>query len=276
MNNGPRENGRIRETVVLVTGGAGGIGRAVCEALAREGARLAVADRDDDGIRDTLSAIRRIRPGADPIGLTTDIADAGSVERMADGVLDRFGRIDSLIAAAGILRGSGRSPKPLAQISLDEYNDVIGINLRGTFLTNRAVLPTMIRQKSGQIINIASTSGRKGRAFDSVYCASKFGVIGLTESLSKEVEHHGIRVQAVLPDAVETPLWRQNGPIPCPPGSLQPDRVAAVILFLLGLPEDISIPSPVLMPVRSGLRRREPGEKAGDALTEDERSGENR
>jgi len=246
--------GRLSGSVAIVTGGAGGIGRSACEALAREDANLVVVDVDPSQIEETLRIVNAIGGHGERLGWVTDIRDERSVDEMVQRTLERFGRIDILVAAAGILRGKGRSPKPMAQISLDEWNDVIGTNLRGTFLTNRAVLPAMVRQRAGQILNISSTSGRKGRPFDSVYCASKFGVIGFSESLAKEVEHYGVKVHVILPDAVDTPLWKQNGPIACPPASLTPARIAQVILFLLLLPKDTLIPTPLIMPFRSGHR----------------------
>jgi 3-oxoacyl-[acyl-carrier protein] reductase len=248
---------RLSGSTAIVTGAAGGIGRAVCDALAREGANIAVADVDASQVEDAVRAATTVGTGGERLGLVVDVRNAQSIEQMVQRTHDRFGRIDILVSAAGILRGRGRSPKPMAQISVDEWDDVIGTNLRGTFLTNRAVLPVMIRQKAGQILNISSTSGRRGRAFDSVYCASKFGVIGLTESMAKEVEHYGIKVHVVLPDAVNTPLWQQNGPIPCPPGSLTPARVAGIILFLLLLPRDTMVPAPVVIPFRGGLSKPE-------------------
>jgi len=257
MTEGTRAAGRLSGAVTLVTGGASGIGRAVCEALAREGATVVIADLDASRVQEAVHAVDGIGTGGERLGVVVDIRDERSVDEMVQRTLDQFGRIDILVAAAGILRGKGRSPKPMAQISLDEWNDVIGTNLRGTFLTNRAVLPIMIRQKAGQILNISSTSGRKGRAFDSVYCASKFGVIGLSESMAKEVEHYGIKVHVLLPDAVNTPLWSQNGPIPCPQAALTPSRVAQVILFLLLLPQDTMVAAPVVVPFRGGSRSLE-------------------
>ena len=96
----------------------------------------------------------------------------------------------------------------------------------------------MIKQRSGHIINISSTSGIQGRAFDAAYCASKFGVIGLSHSLVEEVGHYGIRVNVLLPDAVNTPIWDQNGPLRRPEEALPPERVAELVSFILALPKD--------------------------------------
>jgi NAD(P)-dependent dehydrogenase (short-subunit alcohol dehydrogenase family) len=140
-----------------------------------------------------------------------------------------------------------------------EWDEVIDTNLKGTFLSNHAVLPTMIRQRRGQIVNISSTSGRQGRAYDSAYCASKFGVIGLSEALAQEVLQYNIRVQVILPDAVDTPLWHQNGPIPRPAGALPVARVADLIVYLLKLPGDCLLVNPVIAPFRTRRRMAQPG-----------------
>lgn len=170
------------------------------------------------------------------------------MKAMAERTVEAFDRIDILVATAGILRGTGSTPRPLANVSLDEWEQVLGVNLRGMFLSNRAVLSTMLKQRAGNIVNISSVSGRQGRAFDAPYCASKAGVIGMSESLAEEVRNSGIRVQIVAPDAVDTPLWDQNGPVPRPPNALGPERVAELIVYLLAQPPDTVIPSVVVAP----------------------------
>jgi NAD(P)-dependent dehydrogenase (short-subunit alcohol dehydrogenase family) len=175
---------------------------------------------------------------------------------MAQKTLERFGRIDCLVASAGILRVGG-SLKTIADTSLDDWNAVIETNLTGVFLSNQAVLTAMMEQKQGDIVNISSTSGKQGRPFDGPYSASKFGIIGLSESLAEEVSSHGVRVQTVLPDAVETPFWDQNGPAALKPVNvLPPDRVAEFILFLMDLPRDTYLPNPVIAPMKQRRKRR--------------------
>jgi len=137
------------------------------------------------------------------------------------------------------------------QMNTEAWDEVININLRGTFLSNRAVLPSMLQQRSGQIINIASKSALKGRAFDSAYCASKFGVIGLSQSLAEEVGPKGIRVQTVLPGAFESSIWSQNRSIPHPQGLPPVERVADLVLYLLTLPQDTICPQIIVEPVRA-------------------------
>jgi len=140
--------------------------------------------------------------------------------------------------------------------SLEDWDAIIEINLTGTFLSNRAVLPAMMAQKQGDIINMSSTSGRQGRPFDGAYCASKFGIIGLSESLAEEVGRHGIRIQTVLPDAVETPLWNQNGPAALkPPQTIPPERVAQLVCYMLALPRDTYLLNPVIAPCKTRKKR---------------------
>jgi NAD(P)-dependent dehydrogenase (short-subunit alcohol dehydrogenase family) len=164
--------------------------------------------------------------------------------------LAQHGRIDILIAAAGILRPSNGAVRHLADMPRQEWEEIISTNLTGTFLTNRAVLPQMIEQGSGQVINVSSTSGRRGYAYDSAYCASKFGVVGMTEALAAEMRPHGIRVQLLLPGAVETPMWAQNGPIPRPERVLPVERVADLVAFLVTLPADTECTETVIEPRR--------------------------
>ncbi|MDY7012193.1 MAG: SDR family oxidoreductase [Cyanobacteriota bacterium] len=251
---------RLQDRVAIVTGGTGGIGRATCQALAAEGAKIVIVDRFEDRIEELQKDLKETE-GSNPetLGLALDVAREADMEAMARQTQDRFGRIDFLITCAGILRAPGSLPKPMVEVSEEEWDVVIDINLKGVFLSNRAVLPAMIAQKSGTILNLSSTSGRQGRAHDAPYCASKFGVIGLSESLAEEVRLYGIKVQAILPDAIDTPLWEQNGPIK-PEYALPPERVADLIVYMLTLPADTLLVAPAIAPFRTrGNRRRGKG-----------------
>ncbi len=255
--------GKLEGQIAIVSGGSSGIGRATCYALSREGASVVVVDINREAIQQTLDELNKAGKAQGFMGITADVRQENDMQEMVDKTLEAFGRIDILVHCAGILRGQGGTPKIMAQISTDEMNNVIDTNLKGTFLCNRAVLPTMIKQRSGKIINLSSTSGRKGRAFDSVYCASKFGVIGLSESLSEEVRQYGIKVQIVLPDAVDTPLWDQNSPIKAPDYSLPPERVADLIVYMLALPDDTIFENVVISPFKTRRRKIKPIEEEG-------------
>lgn len=249
---------RLRGRVAVVTGAGSGIGRAVSLALVGAAARVAAVDVREEAARETAAMACRQSAHGDEDGILPLVADVRSEEAtaaMAERTLERFGRIDALVACAGILRPRGVRPKAVHDTTPAEWSEVIETNLTGTFLSNRAVLPAMIRQRSGQIVNVSSTSGLRGRALDGAYCASKFGIVGLTESLADEVRPYGIRVQVILPDAVATPLWRQNGPFGAPPDALAPERVAEVVLLLMALPED-TILHPGVVSSFHGRRRR--------------------
>jgi len=240
---------------VIITGGASGIGRASAHRMAKAGAKIAIVDINQTNIDATLAELAAQFSGVETIGIKTDIRLPDQVDAMAAKVNETFGRIDILVHSAGILRPAGASPRILPQMETAECDALIDINLKGTFLCDRAVLQYMMAQRSGQILNIASTSGLKGIAFDSVYCASKFGVVGLTESLAEEVRQFGVRVHLLLPDAVATPLWDTNI-AGAPAGSLTPDRVAHVIEFMLCLPEDMILPNVVVSPFKSRRRKK--------------------
>jgi 3-oxoacyl-[acyl-carrier protein] reductase len=249
---------KLAGRVIVVTGGGSGIGRATSLALAREGADVVVVDVNEAGIEQTLAELNGPDGPGKHIGIVADVGDEGDMERMARRTLETFERIDGLVAGAGILRGRGSWPRPLVEISTEEWDQVLRTNLRGTFLSNRAVLPAMIRQKRGDIVNISSVSGRQGRPHDAPYCASKFGIVGMSESLAEEVRRLGVRVQLILPDAVATPIWSQNGPVPAPVDALPPERVADLIVFLIAQPPDTLLLSPVIAPFRSRARGRRP------------------
>jgi 3-oxoacyl-[acyl-carrier protein] reductase len=239
--------------VAIVTGGGSGIGKATCMALAAEGVSIVVADVHGPAIEDTLKVIAS-NEQLSHLGLICDLRFASDTEQMVKSVLGRFRTIDILVHCAGILRMKGTSPKPLVEMTTTEWDTVLDTNLTGTFNVNRAVLPTMIANRYGQIINLSSTSGRHGRAHDSAYCASKFGVIGVTEAIAEEVRPYGVKVQTVLPDSVNTPFWQQNGPIPAPADALAPCRVADLILYLLNMPEDAILVNPVITSFRTRKR----------------------
>jgi NAD(P)-dependent dehydrogenase (short-subunit alcohol dehydrogenase family) len=246
---------------IIVTGGTGGIGLATCRAAARAGASVVVADVNADRIAAAVQELTSLaNPQAGHLGIPVDIRREPDNQKMAQAALGRFGRIDGLVACAGVLRKRGTAPKPLVKTTIEEWDEVLDINLKGVFLSNQAVLPAMIKQRSGVIINISSVSGLEGRAHDGPYCASKFGVIGLTQSVADEVRTYGVKVQALMPDAIATPIWEQNHPVPPPGDALPPERVADVIVFMLAQPEDTTLLGAVIAPL--GARRRKEGAKA--------------
>lgn len=249
----------LTDKVIIITGGTGGIGLATAQAVVAEGGSVVICDVNSDRLSECVAAVAEESSPEQVQGIQVDVRNEVDTKRMADETLERFGRLDGLVAAAGILRKPGTPPKQLTKVSSDEWDQVIETNLKGIFLTNRAVLPAMIAQRSGSVINISSVSGLRGRAHDGPYCASKFGVIGLTQSVAEEVRGYGVKVMSVLPDAIDTPMWQQNHPIPPPSESLPPQRVAELILYLLKQPADTILVGPVIAPL--GARTRRPAEK---------------
>jgi NAD(P)-dependent dehydrogenase (short-subunit alcohol dehydrogenase family) len=240
----------LEDHSVIVTGASGGIGSACAKLFAAHGAKLTLVDRDEAKLSALAPEI-----SADALTLALDVTSEADMAQMAARTVQRFGGIDVLVAAAGILR-SGGELKTVADTSYEDWRLVIEVNLTGTFLSNRAVLGAMLARGSGDIVNISSTSGRQGRAYDAPYAASKFGIIGLSESLADEVGRRGIRVQTLLPDAVRTGLWDQSGTAALkPPHMLSPDRVAEFVLYLITLPRDAFLLNPMLYPLQVRSKR---------------------
>ncbi|MGH8551125.1 MAG: SDR family oxidoreductase [Methylococcales bacterium] len=248
----------VEKMNIIVTGGASGIGRATAGMLSERGASVMIADRDHARVEEMVLEIRSRKGSQNIAGCTMDVRLAADCERMMRNAEEQFGELDAVVHCAGILRSKGSRPRPVHDIDETEYDEVMGINLKGTFLVNRAALQTFMPKKRGQIINLSSTSGQKGRPLDGIYSASKAGIIALTESIAEEVRAFGIRVLAIIPDAVDTPLWTQNGGInAAPQGALPAERVAEVILMILSLPPDILCENLVVAPMRLRTHRNQ-------------------
>ncbi|HEY8461399.1 MAG TPA: SDR family oxidoreductase [Blastocatellia bacterium] len=244
--------------VAVVTGASSGIGRAAALALAERGLRLALLARSESVLSGVADEARG-RGASDAAYFICDVRDESAVDRAIASTLDRFGRIDVLINSAGLsLNGE------VDGYSLEDWRTVIDTNLTGTFLTCRAVAPVMKRQGGGQIINISSGAGRNGIKEMSAYCASKFGVIGFTESFGLEVRNQNIRVSVLLPGSVATDFSRvakRDGGGP-PGGSrdigyaMTAEEVASVIVAMLEQPAQAWMSEVTLRPLNLELKRR--------------------
>jgi 3-oxoacyl-[acyl-carrier protein] reductase len=188
---------RLDGRVSIVTGGGHGIGKAYCEGLAAEGSAIAVAEIDGDAAERVASSLRGI--GAKAIEIATDVADEQSTLRMAERTLSAFGRIDVLVNNAAVFATIPISRVPLEQLSVEEWDRVMSVNLRGIFLACRAVLPAMRQQSYGKIINISSGTALSGSPMRIHYTTSKGGVLSFTRTLAREVGASGIRVNAIAP-----------------------------------------------------------------------------
>jgi 3-oxoacyl-[acyl-carrier protein] reductase len=228
--------GSLAGNRALITGGASGIGRAIALSFAAEGARVAIADCARPERIETVAAEIRAA-GAEAHALHADVAEEAQVLSLFDAVLARFGGLDILVNNAGIL-----IEKPLLETTADDFDHLIGVNLRGAFLVGREALRVMVAQGEGRVINIASELAYLGRENCSVYCASKGGVLSMTRSWAREFAP-GILVNAIAPGPTDTPMLgadftsrktlakeAQN-----PLGRIgRPEEIASAAVFLAG------------------------------------------
>ncbi|HEY4679973.1 MAG TPA: SDR family oxidoreductase [Nitrosarchaeum sp.] len=189
--------------VAIVTGASRGIGKAIAHLFAQEGMNVVICSRNENQIRKTAMEIQK-DTGNIVVPVKTDVRNHVDVDKLVQSALNEFGRIDILVNNAGVA-----IIKSLVETTDHEYDTIIDTNLSGVFFCCKSVLPHMIKQKSGYIINISSGAGKTGFANLSVYCASKFGVIGMTESLAEEVSDYGIKVFSVCPGAVATQMQKE-------------------------------------------------------------------
>src|SRR5262245_41672965 len=189
--------GRLEERVIIVTGGAHGIGRAYCEGLAREAARVVVADLDGRGAETVAAALSA--GGQETLAVPVDVAQAEATERLAQAALARLGRIDGLLNNAALFQRPAMSRVPFEQIPVEEWDRLMAVNLRGLFLCCRAVVPHMKQQRRGKMVNISSGTVFYGAPNAAHYVTSKAGVIGLTRALARELGEYNITVNAIAP-----------------------------------------------------------------------------
>jgi 3-oxoacyl-[acyl-carrier protein] reductase len=192
-----RAPGRLHEQIVIVTGGAQGIGRAYCEGLADEGASVVVADIN--GPAGEATAAELTRNGAQALAVRTDVMDPDATDHMARVTVERYGRVDALVNNAAMFQRPAVSRGPFEEIPVEEWDRVMTVNIKGVFLCCRAVAPYMKEQRRGKIVNISSSTVHMGTPQFAHYVTSKAGVIGLTRVLARELGEHNITVNAVAP-----------------------------------------------------------------------------
>jgi 3-oxoacyl-[acyl-carrier protein] reductase len=210
------DSSRLVSKVAIITGAGQGIGRAIAGALAAEGATVVVADKNGGSAAAVAQDLAE--KGLLATSIRVDVADQASVESMVTATVGAHGRIDILVNNAAIF--STIVMKPFDQIGLQEWNEVIGVNLTGVFLCCQAVGTQMLRQRQGRIVNISSAVVLAGRPYYPHYVASKAGVIGLTRALARELGSSEITVNAIMPGMVRTEIDRD---------SVTPEQAAAIV-----------------------------------------------
>ncbi len=218
----------LSNKVSLVTGAGRGIGRAIATALVQAGSRVVAAARSTDELASLAAEAGpdRVMPHR------CDVSDEASVMGLFEAIDERIGRLDVVVNNAGIGRYG-----PVAEFSAEQFDRVMAVNLRGTFLCCREAMRRMIPAGGGYVINISSVVGFKGYPNQAAYTASKHGVMGLTKSLAVEGAQHGVRVSAILPGGVDTEMVARARPDLDRSILILPEDIASTVLYLLGLSE---------------------------------------
>ena len=214
--------------VVLVTGAGRGIGRALAHAFAGAGAKVALLGKTKKNLLEVQKELKD--SGAPTVVLAADVSDEGAVSRAVAAAEQQLGPVDVLVNNAGIFVLA-----PVEKMDTVAFDRTLAVNLRGPFLMSRAVLPGMKSRKRGHIVNISSTAGRRGFAGGGAYCASKFGLAGLTEAMRYEARASNVRVTCVYPSTVNTDLVKKAGMELAPERAIQPEDVANAVVSLVAM-----------------------------------------
>lgn len=225
--------GKLDGKVALVTGGGRGIGRAIVLALSGEGCDVAIASRT---LSEVQSVAREIGKSVRAMAIQADVSEPEDVDRMVEDTLRTFGRINVFVNNAGVAIF-----KPIPELTLEDWDRTMAVNLRGAFLCTQKVADVMIKQRSGSIITICSSASRKAYPNQAAYVASKHGLLGLTKGLNLELKPYGIKVHAICPGGVDTRLTADARPGTDRSDWMQPDDIAHVVLMLLTQSEGATI-----------------------------------
>jgi 3-oxoacyl-[acyl-carrier protein] reductase len=218
---------RLKDNVAIITGAGQGIGQATAVKFAQEGARVVVCDIKDASVQDTVQLVNAA--GGEAIGFVVDVTRKATITKMVDGVMARWGRIDTLVNNAGIVEDA-----QFRKMTDEQFDRVIDVNLKGVYNCTKAVVDIMLAQSSGCILNASSIVGIYGNFGQTNYAATKFGVIGMVKTWARELGRKGIRANAVCPGFIETPIL-----------STMPEKIIRMMeervpLGRLGKPEEIA------------------------------------
>jgi NAD(P)-dependent dehydrogenase (short-subunit alcohol dehydrogenase family) len=251
---GESRNGGLRGKATLVTGASSGLGRATAIALAGAGADVALVARSAEELESASKEASTA--GRQTLSLPLDLAKEDDAIRAVERTVEAFGRIDVVVNAAGT-----DTPGSVEELSVEGWDRTLSVNLRAPFLLSKAAFPRMREAGGGTIVNVSSVAGKKGWAKASAYCASKFGLTGLTEALADEGREHGIRVVVLYPGAMATnwgafsPEERQeSGPDEAPETRvLRPERVAEFITWFVASPPEFVLTEGIILPIEEGM-----------------------
>lgn len=241
QNQHDHQHDHLHGQVAIVTGASSGLGRSIAVNLAQVGVRVALAARTKPALDELAQQI--ITAGGTALVVPTDVGHEAQIEQLLAKTQAEWGRLDILVTCAG-----GASFGPLIESSTEDWDALMNINLRGTYLCAKHALRVMLPQRSGHILNVLSIASNTILPGSSAYTASKFGALGLTKVMAAEVRSEGIKVTAVIPGATDTPLWDKSGGDLDRSKMLSPDDVAQALLSVIAQPASIHTDEIVLMP----------------------------
>jgi 3-oxoacyl-[acyl-carrier protein] reductase len=231
---------RLKDKVVIITGAGQGIGRAISLRFAKEGALQVIVDVNSYSLTETADLLRGLNAHFVPV--LADVSKKEDTERISNIALESYGTIDGLINNAGV-GYLNKGPHPLLQISEQDWDRQMNVNLKSIYFMCRSVLPTMVKQKKGKIINVASIAGVQAIPWSAAYCAAKAGVINLTRSLALDYGKYGIHVNAIAPGTIITPMSQYK----LEDQNFKQFLLDAIPLGRFGYPEDIAGPAVFLI-----------------------------
>ncbi|HEX5816689.1 MAG TPA: SDR family oxidoreductase [Methylomirabilota bacterium] len=234
-------SGALRERTAIITGAGRGIGRAIARAFAAEGATVVLAARSRADLAAVAAEVREA--GGRALAIPTDVTQDTAVEALVEQAATETQRIDILVTSAGLA-----SFGPVADTKPADWDAMLSLNLRAAIMCCRAVLPTMIRQRSGTILNLSSIASRRALPGSAVYTATKAGLEAFSRVLAEELRPHGVRVGVLVPGAVDTPIWDAMGSTPPRDKMLRPEDVARAAVLMATLPPHAALEELTLLP----------------------------
>jgi NAD(P)-dependent dehydrogenase (short-subunit alcohol dehydrogenase family) len=233
----------LQNTVALVTGGAQGLGEALCRTLGQDGATVAIADIRGEQAEALASKLNA--DGLHTVAVPMDVTDADAAQSAVRRFSEQYGKLDILINNAAIDK-----TVPVEELTVSEWDRIMATNLRGPFVMSKLALAMMIPRRTGHIINIVSTAAKRAWANASAYHASKWGLLGLSHALHVEARSHGVKVTAVISGGMRTPFLLDRFPDIDLATLQDPQNVAETVRYLLRLPADTVVPEMTVIPMR--------------------------